>query len=320
MTKNMLLLLKFLVTVGMLFWIGRKVEWDQIAAGLVSLGWQGWLATLVIVSLQNVLSALRWHLILRSLRMPVPWWRSLRYFYVGLLLNQTLPISVGGDIARVWLLKRDGQGLGNAMHSIILDRIFPMLSLLTLILLAMPQWVKLTGQTVTAKTFGAIALSVIVVLVVFVLIGGRIDNLQKSRWISNLQRLLLAIRTLFRHPSEMIPPLFVGIVSFCLMTALVTSIAYHMAIDLDFWKCLILCPPVFLIAALPISIAGWGLREGAMVLVLGYVAIPPNQSLPLSVALGLILLAGAVPGVFCIWHLNIEIRIDNLSTARNNFD
>jgi uncharacterized protein (TIRG00374 family) len=320
MTKHMLPLIKFLVTVGLLLWIGSKVAWDQVATGLLSLGWQGWLAAALLISLQNALAAWRWRLILHSLRVPIPWWRCLRYFYVGLLLNQTLPASVGGDVARVWLLKRDGQDLGNSMHSIILDRLFPLLSLLSLILLTMPQWVRLTGQTIIAQTFSAIALGIVAVLVVLIVTGERIASPKKSLWIGNLQRFLLAFHACLRHPRDLLPPLLAGIVGFCVMSALVSTLAYHMSISLDFWTCLILCPPVFLIASLPISIAGWGVREGAMVLVLGYVAIPPDRALPLSIALGLILLAGALPGVLCLWHLNLrkKLDIDSPQSARIN--
>lgn len=310
MKKYMILSLKFLVTIGLFFWIGSKVAWDQIAADLISLGWLGWLTAAILVSLQNILAGWRWYFILQSLSLKISWWRSLRYFYVGLLLNQTLPASVGGDIARVWLLKRDGLRISNATHSVILDRLFPMLSLLTLILLVMPQWIRLTGQIIIAQLFGIIALGFISVLVILILISGRIINVQHSLWIGNLQRLILAIRACFRHPYDMLPPLVAGIVGFCLMSALVALLATHMSVALSFWTCLVLCPPVFLIASLPISIAGWGVREGAMALVLSYVAIPTSQALSLSIALGLIVLLGATPGILCVWHLNLNESIN----------
>jgi hypothetical protein len=208
------------------------------------------------------------------------------------------------------------------MHSVLLDRLFPVLSLLTLILVTMPQWVSVTKQLVIAQVFVVIALIIATGLGLSIFIEGRIGNLMKSRWIGTLHRLLIAIRDCLHHPRDMLPPLLAGIAGFCLMSGLVSFLAYRLAIPLDFWTCLILCPPVFLIASLPISVAGWGVREGAMVLVLGYVAIPSDQALSLSIALGLVVLAGALPGVFFLWHLNLGAAkpfrdVDLLSVPRN---
>jgi uncharacterized membrane protein YbhN (UPF0104 family) len=54
---------------------------------------------------------------------------------------------------------------------------------------------------------------------------------------------------------------------------------------------------------IPISIAGWGVREGIMVMGFGYLGVPPEQALALSILYGLLLLVVAIPGVI-IWFLS----------------
>lgn len=305
MNKIIILSLKFIVTLGLLIWIGNRVDWNQVIVALASLGWKGWLLSLAIVSAQNILAAWRWRLILLSLGLRLPWWKCLRYFYVGLLLNQTLPASVVGDMARVWLLNRNGYALGAAVHSIILDKIFPILSLLALIALTAYQWGMLTGQTTIAEIFIVIALGFLAILSILIFISGRIVNSAKSHWVSVLQRLLMAIHFCLRHPRNLLPPLLAGILGFCCMAVLVSSIANFMFINLSILTCLVILPSVFLVMSLPISIGGWGIREGVMVIVLGYIGILPNQSIPLSIAFGLILLVGSLPGLLCLIHLNL---------------
>lgn len=306
MAKRTAIVIKLLVTLLLLLWIAEKVSWGQVSKVIASLGWKEWLAALLLVSLQNILAAWRWHLIMKNLDIDMPGARSLRYFFGGLWLNQTLPASVGGDIARVWLVTRDGHKLGDALHSIILDRLFPLLSLTALILLTLVQWVVLTKQTIPALLFAVMALVSMVILAVLIQLSDRITHLHQTRWIGKIQEFVIAIRSCMRHPRNLLPPLIAGIVGFGLMSELVSSLSYNMSINLDFWECLTLCPPVFLIASLPISIAGWGVREGAMVLILGLVNIPPTQAMSLSIALGLIVLVGSIPGMFCLWHLKLS--------------
>jgi uncharacterized membrane protein YbhN (UPF0104 family) len=66
---------------------------------------------------------------------------------------------------------------------------------------------------------------------------------------------------------------------------------------------LIFMPTVLFLSMLPISIAGWGVREGAMVGALAVVGVPAHQSLALSICFGLALVFISLPGGL-IWFLS----------------
>jgi uncharacterized membrane protein YbhN (UPF0104 family) len=63
-----------------------------------------------------------------------------------------------------------------------------------------------------------------------------------------------------------------------------------------------LMQPVALLTSLPISIGGWGVRETAMIGLLGLVGVPASAALVLSVELGLITMAASLPGLV-FWFL-----------------
>jgi len=66
-----------------------------------------------------------------------------------------------------------------------------------------------------------------------------------------------------------------------------------------------LIPPVILLTAVPISISGWGVREGAMVACLGLVGVPSEKALSISLLLGVIsVIVSVVGGV--IWLTSAE--------------
>jgi hypothetical protein len=80
------------------------------------------------------------------------------------------------------------------------------------------------------------------------------------------------------------------------------ALAQGLGAPLTAWQCLALLPAVILITLIPLSFAGWGIREGAMVILLGYVGVTPILALSLSVLFGVALLAASLPGLV-LWLL-----------------
>ena len=88
-------------------------------------------------------------------------------------------------------------------------------------------------------------------------------------------------------------------------------IAESIAADLSLLHCIVLVPPVILISMIPISIAGWGVREGAMVVALGFVDVPAADALVISLAFGILLIAAGLPGGV-LWLLSGQrVRPEN---------
>ena len=70
--------------------------------------------------------------------------------------------------------------------------------------------------------------------------------------------------------------------------------------SVDFLQALFLVLPVILIATIPISIAGWGVRESAMVLAFSYAGLTASDGLIVSILFGFTTLAvGAIGGI--VW-------------------
>ena len=94
------------------------------------------------------------------------------------------------------------------------------------------------------------------------------------------------------------------------MIFVVYLLALDARVDISLLDCLLILPPVMLISALPISIAGWGVREGAMIVGLGLAGVPGEQALALSIQFALagsaVSLLGAIP-----WFRTIDARMLN---------
>jgi hypothetical protein len=85
--------------------------------------------------------------------------------------------------------------------------------------------------------------------------------------------------------------------------------AQGMSVHLDFGAALLVIPTVMLVSMIPISFAGWGVREGAMVLGLGVLGISEHDALAISVAFGLLQIIVGLPGGALWWTRSDGTRI-----------
>ena len=79
-----------------------------------------------------------------------------------------------------------------------------------------------------------------------------------------------------------------------------------LGVPLSFVTWLAIVPPVSLIQLAPVSLAGWGVREAAMVVVLAGFGVPAAAALAISVLMGLALIVLGLPGGL-IWLADWDI-------------
>ena len=80
-----------------------------------------------------------------------------------------------------------------------------------------------------------------------------------------------------------------------MMVFLLLAQGLHLAAD-QCWLIVIIVPPALLISAFPISLGGWGIREGAIVM--GFVLLGKDPRIPLLLSLlfGVLTVGAAVVG------------------------
>ncbi len=93
------------------------------------------------------------------------------------------------------------------------------------------------------------------------------------------------------------PPVMAFSLAIQFMSATVAwCLAQSVAAPIEWSQALLLVLPVLLIATIPLSIAGWGTRETAMVLAFGYAGLPESSGLVVSVLLGIVAFLAGIPG------------------------
>ena len=94
------------------------------------------LATTIFVWILGpvLMSAWRWHLLLKGIRLSVPYVRTLSLQMIGIFFNSAMPGAVGGDIIKAVYVMRDHHTKQKtpAMVTILLDRIVGLMGLFTI--------------------------------------------------------------------------------------------------------------------------------------------------------------------------------------------
>jgi uncharacterized membrane protein YbhN (UPF0104 family) len=304
MRRIVALAIKVAVSIALLVLALRKVDFSAVAeqVDLTTLWWLAFAVAAVI--LQVFFGAMRWREIAQVCGAPLTVWNAFRLNMIAAFFNQALPSSIGGDATRVWFVSRSGAGWRAAGYSVLIDRAIGLTVLALLVIASLPWSLRLI-----ADPQGRIAL----LLVDTVAIGGGIGflllGLLRWRWLTRWQ--------LVRHAqacSEIAGRLILSrvhalplIVLSLLVNVLNAVIAWTVVRSIggggSFAQIFLLMPPVMLVTTLPISIAGWGLREATMALAFGYAALRPEDGVSASLLFGVVnFVAGVLGGL--IWILS----------------
>ena len=283
----------------LIWWLVNRIDvepvlevFGRVSAGPISLA-------LAAMFLAAVLLALRWNAVNRALEIPLSRARALRLTLVGLFFNQTLPSTIGGDVARVWFVYREGVPVERAASGVISDRLFALASLLSIVAMSLPASFTMIDDpaarwslpVLVAVGFGGFS--------VLLALGGR-SGRYFERWAVTRSLLVLArdARRLIAFRTDLIVIFALAVAIHGLSVLTVWLIGKSMAADISLLDCLVFVPPVILISMAPISVAGWGIREGAMVVAFGFVGVPAAIALVVSLLFGLTLVVvGALGGL-----------------------
>jgi uncharacterized membrane protein YbhN (UPF0104 family) len=255
------------------------------------------LAAVVMISIAMApLHAARWLVVVRAAGGRLALGPATKMVLIGYFFSQVLPSAVGGDAVRTWCAYRAGLRASDAVNSVVLDRAIALVGLMLLGAFTLPWLADRVGDATLVNAFAAVIVLGIGGFAAFVGFGGLTKALTRWRVGRLLSRLADLARATMLTPARVVPLLAISIGGFVVACWLVYMIARGMSLEIRFTDCLLLVPPVLLASVIPVSIAGWGMREGAMVVALGFAGVAPAAAFVVSVLYGLCVAAASLPG------------------------
>ncbi|MSP79719.1 MAG: flippase-like domain-containing protein [Rhodospirillales bacterium] len=308
--QTLALALKILVSAGLIVWLFESnVEFAAIQDRLLQVSLPLLAAGFGVFLVQLLIGGVRWKVVTDAIGARLALGQAVRFFYIGAFFSQIL--SVGGDAVRIYKAYRAGLGLGPAVNGVFLERAGTILALLLIVAATQP---VLRGRievdlAATMLLAALLALGAGIAGIVVLLQLDRMPvALDRWRVVRGLRAVAGDTRRVFLAPGPLMRLLACGVLTHLNLTFAVYLLAQGLAIEVSWFDCLALVPPVILIATVPITIGGWGLREGAMIVLLGLIGVPENDAGALSILTGLVGIAAALPGGV-LWLLDKDHRI-----------
>ena len=302
----LLLAARILVSAALLYFAFRGINFAAIQSRLSQIN-VGWIALAVLATVFQVyLGALRWRQISANCAAPLGTGQAFRYNMIGVFFNQTLPSSIGGDAMRLWLVKHTGAGWRAATYSVLVDRAIGLIALAIIVVASLPWSYQLIGNERGRLALLLIDVGAISAGLGFLLLGRLPWPWLKTFWLTHhiYACSVIANQVLFNRrsgPKVAALSLLIHVMAVVIAWCAVRSIAAPAGFDHLF----MLIPPIMLITMLPISIAGWGVREATMMVAFGYAGLAQTDGTVVSLLFGASsFVVGAIGGL--VWILSAE--------------
>lgn len=303
------LALKLIVTGALLWLLFSELNFGLLTVRISSLQIGSAIFALVLLFGSLLLSGVRWYFVGRLIGASISLGLVTRLMLVGQFFNQVLPSSVGGDSVRAWLLSRQGVSIRRAMASVICDRVTGLVLLTTIVACTLPILITFSNVVIpSAKAFGITVNVLTVGGLLFLFLWGEPFSAWLIRSSSPMHLFGVMIRDLRRVLFYSVESQWVVSLSIMIQVMLVMSIYFcAQALEIEFSIIhLLMLPLIMLLSSIPISFAGWGLRESIMVTGLGFANIPAVDALAVSVSFGIAQILVGFPGIVIAIMLRFE--------------
>lgn len=286
--------LRLAISIGLLIAIAWWLQPTDLLDRVTTVA-PGWIVLALVISIPQVLlSAWRWQLTAGCLGAAIPFGEAVREYYLGSFVNQIMPGGVMGDAARAWRHARTLPSAREAWHAVLIERASGQLALLLCAALALACSPAFAAELLAALAHGgggAPAGMMIVVGVLAVLL--RRPGAPLRRFAHDIGRGLLASRVWPRQAAASLLVVASYIAVFvCCARAIgdqtpVTTLTPLLTL-------------VLMAMAIPVSVAGWGVREGTAALAWIIAGLEPGQGVAISIIYGAVVLVSTLPGAWVL--------------------
>jgi glycosyltransferase 2 family protein len=283
-----------------------------VAAGLLAILWHAadgeaalrllagadpvWLlAAMAALTMQTVLSALRWRLTAEQLGIAFTVRAAVREYYLSQVLNQSLPGGMLGDASRA-VRSRSQAGLVRSGQAVVLERLMGQVVMVLLLALGFaatwiapggldwPRWVAIPL---------AAALACGLALPGLVWLGARLPGAAGRATAGFRDAAVLGLMS--RGVLARQVALSIGTAGCILIAFACCAAALGVALPL---VAVVTIVPVILFSMLvPVTVSGWGVREGAASALFPIAGATATEGFATSVAFGLVFVVTVLPGL-----------------------
>jgi uncharacterized protein (TIRG00374 family) len=292
---------RILISAGLLALVAASIDWQTLGDTISGANW-GWFVLAVALVLAALgVGGVRWHFLLQAARIPSSLGFSVRAYVIGAFSNSVLPTAVGGEFVRGWLVARSGKPLARALTSVVVDRISALACLLILAWLAVgvdPGAIPGSLAALLAAATAAMALAGVAAILILRREGlGRLLPERLRPWASEVASVL---RVYLRDRDLQLRVLLLGLAFQILTIGSGWAIGKALGLGLEPEVLAVVIPLALIATLVPISLAGFGVREGAFIALLGEVGVSAADATLFSLLSFAAITIASAPGAIAV--------------------
>ncbi|MFC2066189.1 lysylphosphatidylglycerol synthase transmembrane domain-containing protein [Chloroflexota bacterium] len=245
---------------------------------------------LLLFSPLLITKAVRWRLLMRGQGIEYSLKDSTTMYAASMYIGAITPGRLG-DFIKVFYLKEDGYPLGKSFATVLLDRLFDILSLLVLGYAGMLLFMTLFERAIIVLSLILVATFSLIVFFICKkglskrILGYISANFVPERykgnaknWFFDFSNAIKAIKT-----SQLILATFVTFLGWALYFLIMYLLALSVDIDISFLYLATCVSIAAVITLLPISIAGIGTRDAALIILFSYLGLSRELAIAFSI-------------------------------------
>ncbi|MCI5124435.1 MAG: UPF0104 family protein, partial [Candidatus Electrothrix sp. AR5] len=239
-------------------------------------------------------AAYRWKLIVGRLGFKAPFAFYLASYFQGAFFNQGLPTSIGGDGVRIYDCAKVTGSAEDAFFGVFIDRVIGLAGLLLLNIAAL-----LLNSTLLPKHIYYPLLLILIALVTGLLLLfflRKFSFFTVGKYLGFLGRLSERYFQVYSSLPALASQLGLSILIHLLSMGTFFLLGEGVGLNFSLQVYLVMVPPVILLTLLPVSLAGWGIREGAMITFFLLIGAEKSRILTLSLLYGFVSVTASLPG------------------------
>jgi uncharacterized membrane protein YbhN (UPF0104 family) len=284
-------LLRLAAGVTVLWFLGRELGAAPFEDGLRAVTWQGVVAAVTLTALTTVFSAWRWQVVARALGTDIGLPRATGAYYRSLFLNSVLPGGVLGDVHRAVTQGRRAGDVAQGVRAVGWERLCGQVIqavVTAVVLLALPSPVRPALPYVLAGIAGVVGCAALVVTVADRL--GRSRPARAARAIAPDLRRGLLVRGVWPRLTLASVLVVAGHTATFVIAARIAGSTAPLG------ELIALLMVIQIAAGIPLSIGGWGPREGAAAWAFAAAGFGAADGVTVSTLYALLMLAAVTPG------------------------
>jgi uncharacterized protein (TIRG00374 family) len=288
--------IKLLLTVIIFYIISLSIEFSKVLEIVSSAKIIPLIIALTLQFFATLLASVRWAWLMEKLEFNYPMWFYIKHYFIGSLFSQAMPSSIGGDAYRVITIAKKGHKKTHSFYSILIDRLMGLFGLLLIITIGL-----FNANLIFLENYllnGILLLLILGFIAIFSLMFVYKLPLPKHKLLNWLMVLSEHFHQSFKGNWQIIRQIAISISIHFLVVSALYFIALSLGLNQPFWVFVLFVPISLLLTMIPLSFAGWGIRESAMVFFFSLMGAANEIVLTMSVIYGLILIITSLPASY----------------------